>query len=57
MSPVYKYTVVLGSPHENVDQEITAKNRKEADLKFSEMWPGSTPLTVIEPKKKKTTKK
>ena len=57
MSPVYRYKVHLGSDYEDIDEKITDKNRKEADQIFSEMWPDVTPSTVIEPKKKKTSKK
>ena len=56
MSPVYKYTVPIGSGYEdedNAEQNIIARNRKEADQIFSEMWPDVTPSTVIEPKIKK----
>jgi len=54
--PKYIFRAHLGSDYEDIEEKITAKNRKEADKTFSEMWPDITP-NVIEPKKKKTTKK
>ncbi len=53
MSPVFKYFVHIGPDFEDINEKITAKNRIEADKKFSDMWPDITPSTVIETKTKK----
>ena len=58
MSPKYIYKAHIGGDYEDIHEPITAKNRKEADQKFSEMWPDITPSNVIEPKtRKKASKK